>query len=169
MTFKDKIEYYEIVNPILNSNEFQRRKFYKHHGDITVYEHCLAVSKVAYILAKKFKKDYRSAAIAGLLHDFYCEDWQKKIKKEKFFQKHGFTHAKDALLNSKIYYPEFLNDVIENSILRHMFPLNKIPPKYVEGWIINFADKYVSLEVFKHPKSLPMLIGIKRKVREKNE
>ena len=48
-----------------------------------------------------------------------------------------------------------------------MFPLNKIPPKYAEGWIVNIADKYVSLEVFKHPKSLPMLVGIKRKVREK--
>ena len=29
MTFKDKVEYYEIVNPIINSSEFQRRKYYK--------------------------------------------------------------------------------------------------------------------------------------------
>ena len=143
MTLMEKNEFYEIINPILNSSEFQKRKNYKHHGKISVYDHSLRVSKVAYILAKKLNKDYKSAAIAGLLHDFYYKDWQDKIEKEKFFKKHGFTHANEALLNSRTYFPELLNERIENAILRHMFPLNKIPPKYLVTITRTFATSFL--------------------------
>ena len=37
-----------------------------------------------------------------------------------------------------------MNKRIENSIVRHMFPLNIIPPKYKEGWVITYADKVLS-------------------------
>lgn len=43
-----------------------------------------------------------------------------------------------------------------------MFPLNKIPPKYVESWIVNLCDKYVSLEVIKEPTKIPLLFGFKK-------
>ena len=45
-----------------------------------------------------------------------------------------------------------------------MFPLNKIPPRYAESWIVNLCDKYVSLEVIKEPTKIPMLLGIKKGV-----
>jgi len=162
-------EYINIIKPIITNEEFLKRKYYHHHENRSVYGHSLMVSIRSYKLAKKLGLDYKSAAIAGLLHDFYYKDWQDKIKKEKFFQKHGFTHANEALLNSRTYFPELLNERIENAILRHMFPLNKIPPKYIESWIITVSDKYVSLEVFKNPKELPSLIGLKRKVGVINE
>lgn len=164
MNHLDKVEYYEIISEILGSEEFQKRKYYKHHGDISVYEHSLAVSKLSYILAKKFNCDYKSAAIAGLLHDFYYKPWQENIEKQKFLKKHGFVHAEQAMNNSYQFYANYMNKKIANSILRHMFPLNKVPPKYIEGWCVTLADKYVSLEVFKQPKKLLMLIGIKKKV-----
>lgn len=163
MSCNNKEEYYEIVHEILKSEEFQKRKKYKHHGDITVYDHCLAVSKVSYALAKKLKKDYRSAAIGGLLHDFYDKPWQEDISKKPFFQKHGFIHAKQAMLNANKYFPNLMNEKINNIIIRHMFPLNKIPPKYIESWIVTLADKYVSLEVFLQPTKLPMLLGFYKK------
>lgn len=166
MTHIDKIEYYEIVYEILKSEEFQKRKNYKHHGKISVYDHSIAVSKLAYKLAKKLNKDYRSAAIAGLLHDFYCNPWQDNDKKNKLLEAHGFTHAKEARDNANYYFPDLMNPKINDAILRHMFPLNKKPPKYIEGWIITLADKCVSCEVFKNPKCLPSLIGIKRKVKK---
>ena len=106
--------------------------------------------------------DYKSAAIGGLLHDFYYKPWQNNKKKVSLFKKHGFVHAKEARDNSYIFFPELMNDKIDNIILRHMFPLNKIPPKYLEGWIVTMADKYVSLEVFKDIRKLPMLIGIRK-------
>ena len=42
------LEYYKIVRNILNSDEFQKRKDFKHHGDISVYQHSLEVSFLAY-------------------------------------------------------------------------------------------------------------------------
>ena len=162
MSCVDKVEYYNIVFDIIKNEEFQKRKLYKHHGDISVYDHSLAVSKLAYIMAKKMNADYKSAAIGGLLHDFYYKPWQNNKKKVSLFKKHGFVHAKEAHDNSYIFFPELMNDKIDNIILRHMFPLNKIPPKYLEGWIVTMADKYVSLEVFKDIRKLPMLIGIRK-------
>lgn len=161
MSHIEAIEYYNIIYDILKNSEFQKRKKYKHHGDITVYDHSLAVSKLSYIIAKKLKCDYKSAAIGGLLHDFYKEPWQENKEKKSFFKKHGFTHAKDAMDNSYIYFNNLMNSKIENIILRHMFPLNKIPPKYIEGWIVNLSDKYISLEVFKNYKFLYRLLGLK--------
>ena len=59
MSNLDEIEYYKIVNKILNHPEFQKRKQYAHHGNISVFDHSLAVSKVSYYLAKKLKKIIR--------------------------------------------------------------------------------------------------------------
>lgn len=163
MSCEDKVEYYEIIKDLLRSEEFQKRKKYKHHGDITVYEHSLAVSKLAYTLAKKMNKDYKSAAIGGLLHDFYDKPWQENMEKKPFFKKHGFVHAEEAMKNANKYFPELMNYKIDNIILRHMFPLNKIPPKYIESWLVSIADKYVSLEVFLQPTKLPLLLGFTKK------
>ena len=165
MSCNYKEEYYQIVQKILSHEEFQKRKTYKHHGDITVYEHSLKVSKLAYVMARKLHKDYKSAAIGGLLHDFYDKPWQENIEKKPFFQKHGFVHAKQAMINANKYFPELMNEKINNIILRHMFPLNKIPPKYIESWFVTLADKYVSLEVFLQPTKLPMLFGFRKKVK----
>ena len=44
-----------------------------------------------------------------------------------------------------------------------MFPLNIIPPKYLEGWIITLVDKYVSLETLKNPTFFTDLFGIRKK------
>lgn len=156
-------EYDLIVKPILDHPEFQRRKEYPHHNEITVYDHCLAVSRLAYRMAKKRKLDAKSAAIAGLLHDFYDKPWQNCEEKKPILKRHGFIHAREAMINSYRFFPELMTDEIANSILRHMFPLNKIPPKYKIGWLVTLADKYVSMEVFRHPTKLPNLIGFQTK------
>ena len=158
MSNLDKTEYYLIVDKILNNEEFKRRNTFEHHGTITVYDHSLAVSKLAYHLAKLTKQDYKAAAISGLLHDFYYKPWQNNKEKKKLLEKHGFVHAKEAMENSKKYFPEYMNQKIENSILRHMFPLNKIPPKYIIGWIVTIADKCVSCEVILHPSFFKFLM-----------
>lgn len=163
MSISWKVDYYKIVKDILNHPEFIKRKEYMHHDDISVYDHCLAVSKLSYKLARQMNLDYKSAAIGGLLHDFYSKPWQdKETKSTKLLEKHGFTHARDALHNAHKYFPELMNEKIDNIILRHMFPLNKIPPKYKEGWIVTVVDKYISLEVLKNPKFLPKLLGLRK-------
>lgn len=159
------VDYYNTVKAILEHPEFLKRKEYKHHGNISVYNHCLAVSYSAYRVCRFFGLDKESAAIGGLLHDFYYKPWQENHEKKKFLKKHGFVHAREALENSKIYFPTLINDKVANIIKRHMFPLNIVPPRYRESWVITMVDKYVSLEVFKEPKKLLMYVGIKRKVR----
>lgn len=153
-------EYYKIVKDILNNEEFSKRKNFPHHGEKTVMDHSLEVSILSYRIAKKLKMDYKSAAIGGLLHDFYNKPWQDDQEKRPFFKRHGFVHAREARENSKKYFPDLMTPRIENIILRHMFPLNITPPKYKEGWIITTVDKYVSMEIFKDIKNLPKYVGI---------
>ncbi len=162
MSNLDKIEYYKIVSKILENPEFKKRNEYEHHGSITVYDHSLAVSKLSYKIAKLTKRDYNAAAIGGLLHDFYYKPWQGHSKSKKLLEKHGFVHAREARDNARIYFPEYMNYKIENIILRHMFPLNKIPPKYIEGWIVTLADKCVSCEVLFHPSFFKYLFEFRK-------
>ena len=159
-------EYYEIVKPILENKEFLKRKKFPHHGKITVYDHCLAVSKKSYDTAKKLNLDYKSAAIGGLLHDFYYKPWQDNTEKTKFFKQHGFVHAKEALENSKKHFSKLMNPKIEDIILRHMFPLNIKPPKYKESWIVSFVDKRISMQIFNDPKNLYKYIGLRKRQKK---
>lgn len=148
-------DYYFIVKEILENKEFLRRKKYRHHGDICVYEHSINVSKLSYLIAKKINLSFKKqiineydVAIGGLLHDFYYKPYTEDHEKKRFFKQHGFVHAKEALDNSKKYFSKYMNKRVENIIERHMFPLNIIPPKYLESWLITIIDKYVSMEVF---------------------
>lgn len=156
-------EYMDIVLDILYSPEFKARKKWQHHENCSLYEHCLAVSYLAYKTAKKRGWRYKDAAIGGLLHDFYYQPWQDNLdKKVPFFKQHGFVHAKEALENSRKHFPQYLNPVVENIILRHMFPLNIVPPKYKEGWLITYIDKKVSMDVVINIKALPKYLGLAR-------
>lgn len=156
-------EFFIIISCILESEEFKKRKQYEHHINESVYEHSYKVAYLSYKIAKKLNLDYKSAAIGGLLHDFYEKPWLINGKlapkvSNKIKDKHGFAHAKNAANNAKAFYPDLIDEKIENIIKRHMFPLNITPPKYKEGWIIVFVDKYVSLTIFKSIKSIPKYI-----------
>ena len=143
-------------------SEFLKRKKFHHHENESVYDHSMAVSYSAYKYAKKHKLDYKSVAIGGLLHDFYYKDWQINKEHKSFFKMHGFVHAREALENSKKYFPQLMNAKVEDIIVKHMFPLNIIPPKYKESWIVSISDKIVSLEAIKEPVFFLALFGIKK-------
>ena len=149
----DEEEFIKIISEIINNPEFQKRKKYRHHGDKSVYDHSLAVAYYTYRICKKINIDYKSATIAAMLHDFYYNDWHDAPKKP-LLKKHGFVHAHEALENSKQVFPDLLNKKVENGIERHMFPLNIVPPKYLESWIVSISDKYVSMDVLRDHKIL---------------
>lgn len=152
-------EYLDIVNEILSNDEFKKRLEYHHHEKRSVYTHSLIVSFYSYKVAKVLKLDYESAAIGGLLHDFYYNDWQKNITKG-FKNMHGFTHAYQALENSRKIFPEYMTDKVSDIIIKHMFPLNIRPPKYAESWVITCVDKAISFEIFATPKELYKYVGL---------
>ena len=154
-------EYLKIVSPILNSSELKKRKKWMHHEGVSLYEHLLIVSFLSYRICKKYHFHYKDAAIGGLLHDFYYNSWQDNLdKKMPFFKQHGFVHAKEAMYNSYKYFPKYMNKRICNIIQRHMFPLNIIPPKYIEGWIVTYVDKKVSMDVFVNIKAIHKYLGL---------
>ena len=156
-------EFLDIINPIITNEEFLKRKKYHHHENESVYDHSMAVAYFAYKFAKKHHFDYKSAAIGGLLHDFYYKDWQLNRVHKSFFKMHGFVHAREALENSRKTFPYLMNKKVENIILRHMFPLNITLPKYKESWIVSLMDKKCSFKILGHPKCYLKYLGIRRK------
>ena len=159
MKEKDLEYFYTVASPIINHPEYQKRKNFMHHGDTSVYSHSINVSLRAFSIGKKLNLDLDSLIIAGLLHDFYEKPWQEVKEHLPLFQRHGFTHAKNALDNSRKYFKEYLNPQIENAILRHMFPLNKIPPKTKIGIIINISDKLESIDMLLSKDSMLKTLG----------
>jgi uncharacterized protein len=153
-------EWLLYVEDILLSDEFQRRKLFQHHHNISVWDHSILVSFKSFLFSKYFNTSSRICAIAGLLHDFYPQAWlysEELLKlddgkylsefgiRKPLFKMHGFTHGNEASLNVLKFFPELNNDRIINSIKRHMFPLTLIPPKYKEGFIITCVDKMNSV------------------------
>ena len=168
-------EWFKIVEPILLNDEFQRRKLFLHHEN-SVWEHSIIVSFKSFLVAKFYNLNVYDATIAGLLHDFYPQAWQfnqelydldptyflRYFKKHKNIKEwHGLVHGKEAALNAKNYFPDFVNKRILDSIKYHMFPLTIIPPHYLEGWIVTSMDKKASVSVLKDFKELPNYVGIR--------
>lgn len=169
-------EWFSFVKDILLHDEFQKRKLFLHHHQLSVWDHSILVSFKSFLASKYFHADSRICAIAGLLHDFYPYAWlyneelesvdngiylRRLDQKRPLLKKHGFTHAKEAALNYVKYFPELEDKRITNAIKRHMFPLNIIPPRYKEGFIVTSVDKLNSV------RELPSLSYVSHKVKEK--
>jgi uncharacterized membrane protein/HD superfamily phosphodiesterase len=139
-------EYYDTVREILQHEEFLKLKDYFHHNS-SIYNHVHDVAYLSYRISKYLKLDYRSTARGALLHDFFLYDWRNHdvpdLPREKF---HGLAHPAIAVANAKKYFA--INDMEEDIIRKHMWPLTLVPPKYKESFIVSFADKYLSSREF---------------------
>ena len=149
------LEFYELVEPLLLEKEIQKRKKFPHHIHESVYDHVLRVAFDCYKIGKRFSLDYRSLAIAGILHDFYEKPWQYNTEKTKFFEKHAFTHAKNAVDNAKrIFGSDVVTSKVEEIMITHMFPINIKFPRSREAWILTIVDKADSVDFLLHPIAL---------------
>ncbi len=139
-------EYYETIADILQHEEFLKLKDYFHHNS-SIYHHVHDVAYLSYRISKYLKLDYRSTARGALLHDFFLYDWRNHdvpdLPRRKF---HGLEHPAIAAANAKKHFS--INDMEEDIIKKHMWPLTFIPPKYKESYIVSFADKYLSSKEF---------------------
>lgn len=180
--------WYKIVRKILHSNEFQKRRLFRHHEFESVWTHSIKVSFEAYKYAKKNNYNEYECAIAGLLHDFYTKAWQDSIeltnlddkyrenfinpRRKKLFQKHGFTHPIEALKNSRTYFKKYLNKNIENAIVTHMFPLSLFTkyklPNNKTSFVITYIDKKVSTGTLISFKCVLKYAGIRETKKELN-
>ncbi|MGV7929121.1 MAG: HD domain-containing protein [Spirochaetota bacterium] len=140
------------ISVVLESGEFQLLDAYTHHGSVTRKEHCLQVARMAYIMAHRRGLDAVSAARGALLHDFFFYDWRTDGP-----GLHGFRHPAIARANARSRFA--LNAIEEDAILRHMWPLTPVPPRYAESALVCVADKLVAVrdysKVFRAIRSRP--------------
>lgn len=123
-----------------NSRILESRR-YMQHGATSVFRHSVSVAYVSFWLSRKIGAEVDDKALirGALLHDYFLYDWHVADASHRL---HGFFHAKKALNNALEDFE--LNEIEQNMIRRHMFPLNPIPPKYKEAWILCCADKICS-------------------------
>ncbi len=141
-------EYLCCVNELLESKNVKELDNSSQHLNTSRLQHSINVSYYSYLICKRLKFDYKSAARAGLLHDLYL--YNRHI--EKFEQSHTIYHPKEALKNAREIAK--LNEIEEDAILKHMWPLCKGMPKYKETVVVTLADKYcATAEIIKQIKS----------------
>jgi len=140
-------EFLLCIKDIKNNETVLKMKNFMQHCDTSCYDHCYNVALISFFICKKFNLDYKAAARAGFLHDLFLYDWH--IKSEEHKPLHGFRHPYIALKNaSKLYN---LSKKEQDIIKKHMWPLTVIPPRYLESYIVSFADKYCAIsESLKH-------------------
>ena len=133
-----KKEIVKHLSALMQEGPIEENKNYIQHGDVTVFDHCIAVAEYSCRMAEFLHLSVnRKAMIRGaLLHDYFLYDWHEKNAGHRF---HGFIHAGRALQNAKNDFE--LTRREENIILRHMFPLNIVPPMCKEAWLVCLADK----------------------------
>lgn len=132
-------EFYSYIKDLVYHPAVLRMKDYPHHGTTSCYQHCLNVAYYNYRICTFLGLDAKSASRAGMVHDLFLYDWHEHAARTgNHF--HGLSHPKAALRNAKKYF--VINDLEEEIILKHMWPLTVIPPLRKEAFVICFTDKY---------------------------
>ena len=135
------LEFQELINELITNTTVLEMNNFKQHYETTCFEHCYTVSYYCYLIAKKYKLDFKSCARAGMLHDLFLYDWRKKQPNQKGL--HAFTHGKIACRNASALFE--LNQKEKNMILEHMWPVTLNFPSSLESFILTFVDKYCAM------------------------
>ncbi len=140
LTEENSDGFLSLVDELLATQEIQGLKAYEQHLEIDRLQHILGVAYLSYRICKKLGWNYRAAARAGIMHDLVYYDWRDG-ETGGWHKLHGYYHPNRAAMNAK----ELCEDVTEKEldiIKKHMWPLTVVPPKYKEGYIVTFCDKY---------------------------
>lgn len=127
------IEFETIITPIL-TDSFRQLGFIQHHNTTRLL-HSLHVAYIVFIVTRWLHLNYIDATRGALLHDYFVEKSNSVVLL--------CNHPKLALQNARSTH--ILSRIEEDIILKHMFPLSIIPPKYIESWIVTLADKYCAI------------------------
>src|SRR5574344_305068 len=139
----NKKEYYSIYSEFNNVNKYRALKTIVHHGNNRLY-HILRVSKLSFFVSKNLGIDYISCTRGALMHDFFTiEDLSRKDNR---YNKYLKGHPTQALSNSKEFFD--VNEIEEDIILSHMYPITRQKPKYIESKIVCICDTIVSVYEF---------------------
>ena len=146
----------KLGRDILVTESFQSEENYIQHGEITCYEHSLAVTYMSVWLACKLRLrvDLKSVVRGALLHDYFLYDWHDD---EVWHRLHGYHHARTSLITACKDFP--LNRTEKQIIFRHMFPLNiSRVPNSKEVALVCLADKIcATIETIRRSKYDPII------------
>lgn len=142
-----------LLSDIIDHKLFLSMGSYRHHAKVSCLDHTLQVADLVYTMARCWGLDYHSATRGALLHDFYLYDWHTGGP-----GLHGLKHARIALRNAESVFS--LNDIEKNAILRHMWPLTPIPPRYPESLLVSLADKVSCYREYQ--QAARMMLSLKR-------
>ena len=131
-----KHEYYDIYSEFYQNNKYREMKNISHHGNNRL-DHINRVGKMTFYLSKAFEFDYVSSTRGALMHDFFS---QNEIDSKKMYALK--LHPQIALKNSKKFFK--VNEIEEDIIANHMFPITINKPKYKESKLVCICDKLVS-------------------------
>ncbi len=134
-------EFKMISQEITSNSEYLKLADFLHH-DSSILDHSLKVAYTSYKIAKFLGLDYISTTRGALLHDFFLYDWRSLEGRPYEGRWHGFKHPKVALNNAKKHFK--INKIEEDIIIKHMWPLTIVPPRYKESVIVTTVDKYIS-------------------------
>ena len=89
---------------------------------------------ITYRLANIYKSKHpnvdistETAVVIALFHDLYTNPWQNVDNDNPLYEKHGFMHPIEAVINAYDWYPEYFKDKevskkIIDGVLHHMYP-----------------------------------------------
>lgn len=136
-TTDEKLEVLQpYIEDILSCKKYMKLKTINHHWEYSIFDHCINVAYHSFKITKFLKLDYKSTVRAGMFHDFFLYNWKTHRLKEGL---HGFVHPKIAFRNASELFD--LNKKEKDIILKHMFPLTIIPPRYIESFLLCLVDK----------------------------
>ena len=149
--WREDEEYMSYVQDLLETEAVKKLANYTQHVHSTRLEHSISVSYYSYLLAKKWGGNAKATARAGLLHDLFYYDWRTT----KFDEgTHAYIHPRIAVKNAEKITD--LSDLERDIILKHMWGATIAPPKYKEGYIVTFVDKYCAVKEAAQPMSASM-------------
>lgn len=134
-------EFNKIIKDIVTNEEFMKLQNEVHHST-TRFDHSLRVAYEVYTKLKDNNPNYVEVTRAALLHDFFFDDDLSSSQNDRLN-----NHPLIALENAKKYFD--INELQENIILSHMYPLSYCLPRFKESWIVSLIDKKVSIVEFK--------------------
>lgn len=137
---KNSNGFFDVVGDIYFSDEVQSLAKYEQHLDINRLQHITGVAYLSYYICKKLGLNYRAAARGATMHDLFYYDWRDG-ETGRWHKLHGYKHPEYAYLNAKELSPSS-DKITLNCVRRHMWPLTVVPPRFREGYIVSFADKY---------------------------
>ena len=129
--------FYECVSDLFENDMVSGLDNFSQHKGTSRLQHSINVAYYSFLICRKLRLDYRSAARGGIMHDLFLYDWREETKSARV---HIEAHPKAALENAKKITK--LNKKEADAILNHMWPMTPVPPRFMESHIVSLADKF---------------------------